>query len=358
MLNMPKTLLQKVGRVNRNIIIVIVALVAFRAILPEAIRYGLNWFLGNKLESYYGHIEDFDLSLYRGAYQIQGLTFRKKSLPEKSAPLLSLADSDISISWKALFKERKLLLDLSLIELKVSLLDDPKENKQQFGNEEKTSNWKDVLEALIPFSINNAELTRSSIFFQNFSQEPLVNLYIKNINLSVSDFSNMSDSKEMNTHIKGSANVMEDAELNLDSKYNYRSKTLNLDGKIELTKLNLTQLNPFLEHYAGIDLEKGNLRAFSEVTIKDNKMNMYVKPFIEDVDLINFPEDLKKPKKFLIELLAAMSAWLTKSGKTDKTAFVIPIQGATDNPQVKIWTTIKTGLINGFIRPLEEKFED
>ena len=61
----------------RNIIIGIVALlIIIRLILPYFVLKYVNNKLAN-LEDYYGHLEDIDLSLYRGAYIIKDLKILK-----------------------------------------------------------------------------------------------------------------------------------------------------------------------------------------------------------------------------------------------------------------------------------------
>ncbi|HZG24137.1 MAG TPA: hypothetical protein VEZ17_06125, partial [Chitinophagaceae bacterium] len=54
-----------------TIILVIVALlVVFRLLLPVIVLHFANKSLAN-VKGYYGHIEDIDMSLYRGAYQVK-----------------------------------------------------------------------------------------------------------------------------------------------------------------------------------------------------------------------------------------------------------------------------------------------
>ena len=53
-------------------------LTLLRAIIPLVGKWAINQELEGKLGIYTGHIEDFDLSLYRGAYQLQGVTIKKR----------------------------------------------------------------------------------------------------------------------------------------------------------------------------------------------------------------------------------------------------------------------------------------
>lgn len=63
-------------RIINTLLIIVSLLVIIRLILPYVVlKYVNNKLAG--LESYYGHVEDIDLSLYRGAYVIKDLKILK-----------------------------------------------------------------------------------------------------------------------------------------------------------------------------------------------------------------------------------------------------------------------------------------
>jgi len=104
----PRTNHQKRRRI-RNILIAIVALlIIIRLILPYVVlKYVNNKLAG--LEDYYGHVEDIDLSLYRGAYVIKDLKILKTEKVGKkidSIPFFKTPVIDLSVQWKALLKGR------------------------------------------------------------------------------------------------------------------------------------------------------------------------------------------------------------------------------------------------------------
>ena len=50
---------------------IIILLIVVRLLLPIFGLWSINWALAHKLGKYSGRIEDFSLSLYRGAYEFQ-----------------------------------------------------------------------------------------------------------------------------------------------------------------------------------------------------------------------------------------------------------------------------------------------
>ena len=64
-------------KATRTVLIVVAILIIIRLILPYVVLHYANKTLAN-VPGYYGHIEDIDLSLYRGAYQIDSIYLDKK----------------------------------------------------------------------------------------------------------------------------------------------------------------------------------------------------------------------------------------------------------------------------------------
>ena len=54
------------------LICIVVLLIAIRIVLPYIVLHYANKTLAN-MKGYYGHIDDIDLSLYRGAYIINDI---------------------------------------------------------------------------------------------------------------------------------------------------------------------------------------------------------------------------------------------------------------------------------------------
>ncbi len=65
---------------KRNIIIfsILLALFIFRLFLPAIVKKYVNKALNN-IPGYYGWVDDIDISLYRGAYVINGLHLYEKN---------------------------------------------------------------------------------------------------------------------------------------------------------------------------------------------------------------------------------------------------------------------------------------
>ena len=88
----------------RILLIVLGVLLTIRIILPYVLLELVNDRLA-ELPGYHGHIEDLDLALIRGAYQIEELVIEQvDSVTQDRTPFVAADVIDLSVEWKALFR--------------------------------------------------------------------------------------------------------------------------------------------------------------------------------------------------------------------------------------------------------------
>ena len=79
-----------------------VLLIVIRLILPYVVLHYANKTLAT-MKGYYGHIEDIDLSIYRGAYIVNDIYLNKlDTISSKQINFFKSKDIDLSIDWGAL----------------------------------------------------------------------------------------------------------------------------------------------------------------------------------------------------------------------------------------------------------------
>src|ERR1041385_6615628 len=84
----------------------IVLLIIARLMLPYVVLKYVNKVLSH-IDQYYGHVDDIDIALIRGAYVINDMVLEKKdSINGKSdtIPFFKAPVIDLSVEWSALFK--------------------------------------------------------------------------------------------------------------------------------------------------------------------------------------------------------------------------------------------------------------
>lgn len=331
-------------RTHKVIILAAALLIVARAALPFAINSWINWVLENKLEHYTGHLQDVDLSLYRGAYHLYGLNIRKKKF--EGDDLVRVQKIDVSISWDALF-HGKIRTNVNLNKVQICFTDDEKLEQVQFGTEEK--NWTSTADLINPLHIDNFLIQDSEFRFVNRSAKPPVDIGAKNIEVKIENVNLAKHHSQVRSPFKITADVMKSAHLESSGTFDLIAKKKVLDGDLIFENLDLKELNPFLRKYASVDVTTGKFSLYAEAIIEKGSLKSYVKPYFEKLKIIKMPETISStPKFFFVEVITAFTNFIFKNWNDKTVAAVVPIEGTLRNPQIKTWEAVKSSLGHAF----------
>jgi hypothetical protein len=167
---------------------IILLLIAIRIALPYLVEDYVNRTL-NALPGHSGHVDDIDLSLYRGAYRIEGLLLKEDGGNPKH-PFLQLPETNLSIEWRALFKGKlvgEIILDnpqLSIVERK----EDPKPAETPT-----TEHWSQTVRDLMPFTVNRFVVNNGQLNYLDFTRKPSIDLHIHNMQLTALNLANVEE---------------------------------------------------------------------------------------------------------------------------------------------------------------------
>src|SRR4029079_1737539 len=90
-------------RLLKIILSIVIVLVIIRVTLPFIVLHYANKALAG-MPGYYGHVEDIDIALIRGAYQLDNLYINKlDSTNQMQTAFFKVQTVDLSVEWRALF---------------------------------------------------------------------------------------------------------------------------------------------------------------------------------------------------------------------------------------------------------------
>lgn len=340
------------------ILITVALLIIIRALLPIAGKYAVNWYLGEKIRPYTGHIEDFDLSLYRGAYQFEGFVIEKyREDNKKLDPLIKAQNINVSLAWRALFKGR-LLGDLAIDTATITFLDSQSKQNTQSGLEGNL-NWKDVFVTLVPISIEALEIKNSSISFKNYDLKEPIHVYISDIELTASNINN-SERKEkaIFSDLNLSAKLLDKAPLSIQGSFDILSKIPAYDMALTVKDFNLPEINKLLFAYGPVTFTSGTLSVYSEMATQQTRVDGYVKVFFKRLDVVAPAEVFDSFKHFLYEMATALGNLLLRSSKDKEVAFRVPIEGPITQLSVSAKEAFFSAIKNAFTdKKIEEGLE-
>jgi Domain of Unknown Function (DUF748) len=331
------------------VFIVILVLVVMRIALPFVLLHFANKNLAN-IQGYYGHIEDIDIALIRGAYKIDSVYLNKKdSTTQIQTPFFSAHSIDLSVEWKAIF--RGSLVGELIFQNPVLLFTKNKVEPKEIQRD--STSFKKLLDDFMPLQVNRFEINNGTIRYKDNGSKPVVDIEMTDTYVLALNLRNSYDSATLlPASVKGNANIYEGT-LSFNLNLNPLADLPTFDMNTEIKNTNLTKLNDFFQAYANIDVNKGTFGMYAEAAAKDGKFVGYVKPLIKDLDVLG-KEDKDDPiGKKMWEGFAGAVGQIFKNQSKDQLATKIPFEGNVNNPNTNVWTAILNILGNGFIQALQ-----
>ncbi|HEX6892787.1 MAG TPA: DUF748 domain-containing protein [Chryseolinea sp.] len=332
---------------------VLILLVVFRLILPYVVLRYANKTLA-EMDGYYGHVEDIDIALIRGAYQIDSIYINKvDSTTKKQTPFFSAAEIDLSIEWKALFKG-SLVGEFVFEKPRIDFTKD-KVEPEDVRND--SSSFRQLKEDFMPLQVNRCEINDGEVRYLDPFSKPKVDIKLTRLYAVALNLRNSYDSSSLlPATITANAEVYEGS-LDFFMKLNPLADEPTFDMNADLQNTNLVLLNDFFQAYAKIDVNKGRFGMYTEVASKEGRFTGYVKPVIKDLDVLGKEDRDDNIFRKMWEAIAGFAGEVFENQPRDQVATKIPFEGRLDNPQADVWETVINVLQNAFIRAIQPSID-
>jgi hypothetical protein len=325
----------------------LVLIIGLRIALPYIVKDYVNKTL-DELDGFQGSVADIDISIIRGAYQIEGVIIEKTG-GKVPVPFFSADVVDLSVEWSALFKG-SVVGEIEILSPKLNFVAGPSEDQKQT---EPSDNWQEKIKELFPLKINRFAIVDGEVHYRDFNSDPKVNIYLNNINAVANNLTNSEDLAEtMVAKVNATGNAMGTGKFNLNLEYDpYQDlPTFNFDAELE--NIQLVKLNDFLKAYGSFDVQKGTFGLYTEMASSKGAFNGYLKPFFKDIEVFSWKEDDRNFFETIWEAVAGAVADILENPEKDQIATKIPISGRYDDPETNVWSAVGTLLRNAFIEAL------
>ena len=339
---------KKISHLKLKILLSIVALlIVVRIILPYVALHYANKTLAS-MNGYFGHINDIDLAIYRGAYVIKDFYIEKlDSASQQRVPFVSSQVIDLSIEWKSLFHKR-IVGELEFIN---PVLCFTKDKAEPAAIQKDTNDFRQVLKNFMPLKINRFEIINGKIQYVDSTSTPKVNIAVTNTQVLAQNLSNVQDTALLPASVIATADVYKGT-LQFTMKLDPLAASPTFDMNAELQNTSLPELNDFLKAYAKFDVHAGTFGLYTEVASKDGKYKGYVKPIIKNLKVIGSEDRYDSFFNKLYEAVVGAAGVILKNPEEKQVATKVPIEGDYGETIVGTWRAIIEVLRNAFIQAL------
>ena len=323
--------------------ILIIVILVIRLALPTIVKNYVNNVLSD-IPDYNGHVDDIDIGLIRGAYVIHGLYLNKVDA-DSEVPFIKLPVTDISVQWNALFKGG-IVGEIILTDPELTYTAEDQGKEEESAAE--VEDWTKALTDLVPISINRLEVVDGKVAFVELTAEPSIDIDMHGINLVATNLRNVVlKDRELPSDVDGTAISVGDGTVTLNGKMNLVKEIPDMDMAFSLEKANVTALNDFTEHYAGVDFAEGEFNLYSEMAIADGYLTGYVKPLLKDSKLISKEDG---PLRKIWEGFVGFFKTVLKNQRTDTFGTKIPIEGDLNGLGPELVPSVINIFKNGWIQ--------
>lgn len=342
-------------RTTKILIALVVLLVIARLLLPYFVLRYVNKTLAD-MGTYTGHVEDIDIQLIRGAYQLDELRIRKVNGKIKE-PFIFIPKTDLSVEWKSLFKG-KLVSEVECYEPEINFAFSENEASSQTGAD---VDWTAYLKKMLPISINRFAMINGKVDLTNLVTQPRADLSLQKFQAEIRNIRNVDDTdKKLPSPVVASGDVPGyGGTMKFSANMNLLKAVPDFDYNLQFSEINLVKINPLAREYANLDFERGTMSVYSEMAMLDGKLNGYLKPLTKGMKIFKLDENEgRSVGKFFTELLAQVGTAVLKNQKRDQVATRIPLSGTVDNIETFVWPTIFGVLRNAYIEAFRGEFDN
>ena len=331
---------------------VALVLVAARVAMPYFVQEYVNDKLAS-LDSYDGHVGDIDLHLWRGAYSIDSIEIVKKGA-SRPVPFFRADRVNLSVEWRSLLRG-SIVSEASFLGPEVNLVHGKTDVDSQLGKEE---NWNARLEEMFPFRFNTIEVINGTVRFLAPGIKTSDAITARHVNGEVSNLTNVIDSgKEAFADFHVTADVLDGAPAVVDGSVDAFAEKPTFDVNMEVKKVQLPEVNPWLREYIKADAEAGKFELYLELAAADGKFTGYAKPILQDVDIYRSGEEEQSALKRIWEGILDFAANVFENQEADQVAARIPFSGTIKDPKTNLFATIASVLRNAFISAFARSLE-
>ncbi len=332
---------------------ILVLAIIIRITAPRIILQQTNKFLADFSPVYAGHLDDLNLGIIRGAYEIRGFEFWIKG--ENKERFVRVESIDVSMAWREIFKGR-LVTDITLDKIDVVLTKNVLDSFKRFKEQAK-KDTKEATAKIFPVKIERVVVTNSIFEFAEVISLPEAKRWrLTDIQGRASNLTPTEKSPRTLATIQGK--LFDQAVVRAVANLSLLSTPPAWDVDLELKDFQLPNANGVLKDKLPLTITKGTFDLYAEAISKAGEIEGYAKPFLKKADIVANEENFKGFKHGLIEVSTAAANLIFRSAKDRTVATKVNFSYDTSGIKINAAQALNEAIKNGFKDEIPEGLDE
>ncbi|MEZ4282339.1 MAG: DUF748 domain-containing protein [Myxococcota bacterium] len=199
---------------------------------------------------------------------------------------------------------------------------------------------------------------RNGVFgFVNSVVDPDYRLFMTIDSASLRGYGN-GDASRARAPFTLDGRVMDSGVLKLRGGIRETQNGPDLEAELQMEDLAIETLNEALRAHGRLDVVDGRLSIYSEISLRDRRVDGYVKPLIVDLEVSEPEQDREKSLlNRIYQGAVGTVAGILENEPRDQVATVIPISGEIDSIDANGWKSFVLLLRNAFVEAIGNGLE-
>ena len=194
------------------------------------------------------------------------------------------------------------------------------------------------------------------IGYVNQAAKPSYTVFLASMKLQLDNLSNHFKNGPAHAHLTG--RFMGSGATQAQATFRPESKGPDFDLSVSIEDTDMRTMNDLFRAYGNFDVVAGKFSLYSEIKIRQGKIDGYIKPLFRDMKVYDRRQDAEKSLfRRLYEGLVGGISGLLENRPRSEVATRVPISGDVEAPQSNTWEIIVRLIQNAFFKAILPGFE-
>jgi Domain of Unknown Function (DUF748) len=211
-------------------------------------------------------------------------------------------------------------------------------------------------EPTLEVKVDRLDIKGGRIGYVNQAAKPPYHVFLERTNLEIENLSNHLEDGVARARLAG--NFMGSGPTKVQAAFRPEKEGPDFNLELSIEKTDMRRMNDLFRAYGNFDVVAGQFSLYSEISVKQGKIDGYVKPLFSEMNVYDQRQDREKSlfRKMYEGLIGGLSG-LLQNRPREEVATQTTVSGDIEAPQASTWETVVRLVQNAFFKAILPGFE-